>query len=380
MLGSSLKAKIIMLAVVSIGVVGAISLIAFFSLSSKVNSYDDLLRVDVQSVILVDKTTIAFKKQVQDWKNVLVRGHTEKDLNKYWGKFNETQRQVQDYAEQVLQSDISPEAKTLVKSFKAEHAKIYEQYRQGYRLYIDNGFDYKQGDSFVRGIDRQPTKDLEAASEIVMADVFKHAESLKSSSDTLVLLGVFMIVLAIAGVGAMSLYITVAKITRPISNIIKNIRRLADGNFDFQVKVRNNDELGEIGESIRQLQRKLVDSTDNINASMEVLKSTDETLADVSDHIRQGTQNQYTRTDQVASAMNEMSSTSKEVAQHAVDAAQASNEAEGAANSGEQVMGSAINTITRMRDHISSTTEVIQTLESNTTEVGTVLECDSRHR
>ena len=371
---NSLKAKILLLGLVSILTVGAISLIAFFTLSGKVDSYKKLIELDVAAVSTVDETTALFKKQVQEWKNVLLRGHNEKDLNKYWERFKDNQKEIQKRSSTLLALDIPATAKTHVRNFKEEHERIFSKYQEGYNLFINNSFDSRMGDQHVRGIDREPTKELEKASKIIVETVKSEAASLSASSNTIVTVGVSVIVLAVLAAGFFSFYLSSQKIAKPIENIINNVRRLAEGDFNFRLRVNNRDELGEIADSIRSLQEKLVSSTDDINVSMDVLRRTDETLSNISSSIQSGTENQYSRTDQVASAMNQMSSTSREVAQHAAEAADASKDAEDAADSGENVMESAISTISKMRDHISSTTEVITTLETNTTEVGTVLD------
>ena len=42
----------------------------------------------IQDIDKIRHVQVSFVTQVQEWKNTLIRGHKEKDYNKYWSKFN----------------------------------------------------------------------------------------------------------------------------------------------------------------------------------------------------------------------------------------------------------------------------------------------------
>ena len=374
MFNVTLKLKVLLLGLGSIAIVGGSALVSFWILTQKLHGYDELLEQKVHAANTVDVATIDFKVQVQEWKNVLLRGHVEKDRNKYWNSFKNTQQEIQTLANELIALDISADAKRYVVSFRDEHASIFSKYQEGYRIYVDQGFDFKSADRHVRGIDRMPTKNLEKAADLIFEEARIRGEELSRESDRVASIGALIIVIAVVVVGLVSRQIGINHITKPIDNIIKNIRRLANGQFKFTVKVQNTDEIGMMADNVRMLQSKLTESTDRINASMQVLRQTDESLSKASEQIRNDTQAQYAQTEEAASAMREMTAASEEVAVHATDASKASQSADEAAIHGEQVMSTAIQSISEMRDHISSTTEVIQKLEDDTTEVGKVLE------
>jgi methyl-accepting chemotaxis protein len=90
--------------------------------------------------------------------------------------------------------------------------------------------------------------------------------------------------------------------------------------------------------------------------------------------MAKGTEDQFSRTDQVATAMHEMSATAQEVARHAQEAARAAEQADQSAQQGDQVMQATIAAIDHMRNEIETTASVIRKLESDSGRVGKVLE------
>ncbi|WP_045860590.1 methyl-accepting chemotaxis protein [Teredinibacter purpureus] len=374
MLQLSLRAKVMLLGVVSVGIVGLVSVITFTILSVQTDDYRAMLEEEVTASFLMDRTALNYKRQVQEWKNVLIRGHTKNDLDKYWSRFQGLQTEIQSFASEILRKDLPTDAQRMVEEFKREHGAIYSTYTSAYGTFVSSGHDYKTADSSVRGLDRKPTENLEEAANIMEGLAQEHSSALKSQVASAITTSIVIVFIAVLIVGFGAHMIGHQQISKPIGMMTTNLRRLANGDFKFEVDRLSEDELGEMARSIDGLRQKLVASTDDIYIVMQELERTDTHLSQVSQAIQRGTQDQYARTDHAASAMTEMASTAKEVATHAAEASSASSDADEAAVSGERVMNSAITTMSRMKDHISSTTDVILSLERDTTEVGKVLD------
>ncbi len=134
------------------------------------------------------------------------------------------------------------------------------------------------------------------------------------------------------------------------------------------------DELGRLAVAANTLRDFLADTFSRLKRSTTDLDTAGGELNAIAELMAQGTHEQFERTDQVATAMTEMSATAQEVARHAAHAARAADEADQSAQDGETVMQSTIATITRMRNEISSTADVIQRLETDSGRIGKVLE------
>lgn len=370
----SIRRQILALGIGSMLAVGLVAMVAFIMLNRQVEHYQHLLDEQYAVALEADKTVLAFKRQVQEWKNVLLRGHDASNLNKYWGRFEEHQRDIQSSAIAIANSDVPPQARAKIQAFQAEHKAIFSKYQSGKQAFISSGYDHKAGDRAVSGIDRQPTKDLEEASEIITAAANDKAKQLAATTKTVFFTAGAALVSMMILVALAAAYIGSNKIAKPISEMVRHLDLLVRGNFSSRVDYWGQDEMGRMADGIRTLQAKLQGSTDKLSAVTNSLHAASESMEGVAKSIQTGTTSQYSRTEHSASAMTELSCTAKEVAKHASDAKRLSDQADEAAVDGEKVMNEAISTMHQMKDQIANTAGVIMSLEEDTSEVGKVLD------
>jgi len=70
----SLQTKVLLLMACSLAVVLAVSLAALSRVYGSIKELDRISREDFETQQAILRTTIAFKQQVQEWKDVLLRG------------------------------------------------------------------------------------------------------------------------------------------------------------------------------------------------------------------------------------------------------------------------------------------------------------------
>nr|WP_310741054.1 hypothetical protein [Ideonella aquatica] len=120
-----------------------------------------VFEVDVQGRVAderaADDMESHFKTQVQEWKNVLLRGSDAALLDKHWAAFQREEKQVDEIARALRRRLEVASDQALIDAFLAAHRKMAEAYRSGLEKFKASGMESSVGDLAVRGIDREPS-------------------------------------------------------------------------------------------------------------------------------------------------------------------------------------------------------------------------------
>jgi methyl-accepting chemotaxis protein len=150
---------------------------------------------------------VHFKKQVQEWKNILLRGNDKHLFDKHLRAFNEEDQKVNEYLKSLSQITSSsgmsvPQIADMIKV----HEKLGHQYREALKKYKQS--DIKSAvlvDKSIRGIDRQMTDDIDTMVLIIKNISEKRLKEMEATVKTKLeayqILSFFIIFLVIASVG-----------------------------------------------------------------------------------------------------------------------------------------------------------------------------------
>ncbi|WP_213941773.1 hypothetical protein [Pseudomonas sp. dw_612] len=157
----SLRFQTLALLMTSIVLILSISLAWLHFLSSNLQDYKDLIDGPLQASHMADEANLQFKVQVQEWKNVLLRGKNSADRDELWSKFEDQERRVQDILKHLsVLEGIDPAIKARVGKLSEEHRTLGDAYRKGRDAFVAANADSVAGDRAVIGIDRAVTKQM----------------------------------------------------------------------------------------------------------------------------------------------------------------------------------------------------------------------------
>ncbi|MFK3792979.1 methyl-accepting chemotaxis protein [Pseudomonas piscis] len=374
-LQKSLRGQILALLSGSLLAMLLIALACFQLLSNGVQSYRELIEGPLHSSQLIDEANLQFKIQVQEWKNVLLRGKQPQEMNKYWQQFEDRQRDVQNILGELAQTQgLETSLKSRVQRLSQEHLALGQAYQKARDAYVAGGADPSAGDAAVKGFDRAASEQM---SELVV-ELRKQGQQqslqISAAADRTVWLGILVMLISGLLIGLLSLWLVNRSLVEPIRQLIDYVAQLSRGQFSQRVDNTRQDELGKLAAAANTLRDFLAQTFTSLQRSASDLDTSSGELNSIATLMSQGTNDQFSRTDQVATAMNEMSATAQEVARHAADAARAADDADQSAQQGEQVMQSTIDSITQMRGEIANTATVIRRLEADSGRIGKVLE------
>ncbi len=375
MLQKSLRAQILALLSGSLLAMLLIALACFHFLSNGVQNYSQLIAGPLHTSQLIDEANLQFKVQVQEWKNVLLRGKQPADLAKYWGQFEDRQRDVQGIlGELANQKGLEPALKTRIDRLREEHRLLGAAYQKGRDAYVAAGADPTAGDAAVKGVDRAASDQMSELVAELRKQGTEQSAQISASADRTVWLGLLVMLASGLLIGLLSLWLVNRNLVEPIRKLIDYVTQLSKGRLVERVSSDRQDELGNLAAAANTLRDFLAETFNHLQRSAKDLDSASGELNAIATVMAGGTNEQFNRTDQVATAMNEMSATAQEVARHAADAARAADDADQSAQQGEKVMQSTIHSITQMRGEIANTATVIRRLEADSGRIGKVLE------
>ncbi|MGE3274012.1 MAG: methyl-accepting chemotaxis protein [Vicinamibacterales bacterium] len=105
---------------------------------------------------------VEFKTQVQEWKNILLRGRDADQRRKYRTAFTEASARVGQAAAAIADDATSNEVRALVGTFLAAHAALDEAYGRALPVFeAGDGRDPAAADAMVKGMDRPVTDALD---------------------------------------------------------------------------------------------------------------------------------------------------------------------------------------------------------------------------
>ncbi|MBD8732408.1 HAMP domain-containing protein [Pseudomonas sp. CFBP 13710] len=375
MFKTSLRAQVLALLASGLLILLLIALGSFKFLAASLDDYTALVAGPLRATELVDRANVQFKTQVQEWKNVLLRGKDAKAADKYWAQFEEQERAVAATLQALgelpgVPAGISQNAQRL----RAEHAVLGAAYRKGHDAFLASGADAASGDRAVAGVDRATSEQLNALVSELRTLADEQSLLINHRGHQAIIWGIAIMLVSGLLITALSLWLVNRNLVTPVRDLIDYVARLSQGHLAERVVSHRRDELGRLAVAANTLRDFLVDTFTRLQRSTANLDQASGELNTIAAVMLQGTSEQFERTDQVATAMQEMSATAQEVARHAAGAATAADDADREAQDGEQAMQATIHTITRMRGEIAVTGDVIRQLRDDSGRIGKVLE------
>lgn len=355
----------------------AMALIAFagiFSMQRSVDSLENVL-VDIKSLEkTADLANLDFKRQVQEWKNVLLRGADPERMERYWNSFLQLQNDVQQRVTQLVEGLSNfPQLQATAEQFLIDHRAMAQAYAEGRQAYINSGFDYRVGDSAVSGIDRAPSAAMEELGlELAQRANLASVQASERAATTLKIAIGLAVLFSLIILGAILIFVR-ASIIRPINTLKSGVQYIQRGQYDQPIHLKRRDELGDLAMTLDYLRRFLGDMINDLERSANALQNAISRLDTMSGGIARTTADQNDLSHQVATAIEQMEAASREVATNASETAEATNHTEQLARSGSDSMQRAQQTMQQLVSDTESTSASIGRLAQESENVGSVL-------
>ena len=354
-----------------------IAIVAGFYFKTSLDTGDDyssLVGNEMASALEAQDILANFKTQVQEWKNVLIRGDDAGQREKYWGRFQEREAEIQSQLDDLIPELTDPQAKKLMSQFQRAHKRMGDAYRRGFEAFVDSGYEHAAGDAAVAGIDREPAKLVEQATTRLRDYSLSYASDLKTTvEDSTWRIGSLLFSAIILGTIA-CVIVLIRSVVRPAQQLIGQLDKLGQGDLSDRTTLTRKDELGRLADTARTLHSFLSETGALMRSNVTQLEHTGSLIRNNADRVSAQSDQAHQRIDQIATAMNEMSATAQDVAHHAASVASQVNETAGQTQEADQQINQAVESMKRLTDQIQSSAETVNQLASDGRRVGDVMQ------
>lgn len=137
-----------------------------YRVSSVTSAYNHLIANEIQQRQTAQRLQTALKGQVQEWKNVLIRGADTEKFRKHTQELKAHDESIQKMVAELLPKVGDPEAKALFSEFQSAHEKMDSAYAEGLRVFTAGaGNNMQEADKVVSGVDRAANTILDKAAD-----------------------------------------------------------------------------------------------------------------------------------------------------------------------------------------------------------------------
>ncbi len=300
---------------------GAASTFLLYRCSEISASYTRLIDGEVAQAQQVRVAQVTFKKQVQAWKDILLRGRDDAALAKYTGEFHALGTQVEAQAAELGARVTDPEARQELAGFAEQHRVLTGQYESALADYRVNR-DSARADAAVKGKDRSPTNTLDSVVDRLtgLAEQLPAAETARlKRTQTMLAVMLAVVWLALAGW-------TVAfarSLGARLAGCVRFVQEIAGGDLTVESEgATANDELGELIAAMTEMRERLRGVVGSIQRVAERLTESASDVAGNSQQIARAVNEQRGQSTQVSAALEEMIASVREVTGHCSEAAQ----------------------------------------------------------
>jgi hypothetical protein len=243
--------KLLGISLGSVAIVSGLVVSLLFELKSESTGSTYILQGPVQEAQAALQAQVDFNLQVQQWNNILLRGDNPDALATYTAQFHQQEAKVKAEVATLEGKVDDPATKQVLSDFLTADDALSTKYQAAYNLDVKQNFDTRAADKLVGGQDRAPaslfdkvTTQLNA--RVVTAAAAQRAETTRQLTILLFVVGGLLIVDSIVYCG------TLLGILKRLGRLKAVSDRLAVADIKgLSIDISGNDEIGEIGESIK---------------------------------------------------------------------------------------------------------------------------------
>lgn len=377
-------AKLLLLAIVTsalFAALGGTGIYQMRKLAEEISADLNAAKTENKILVAIEGAHVHFKVQVQEWKNILLRGNDAARFDKYVGQFAEQEKKVQDFlAEAIVVMKEQGIAVAELQQLQGHHKEMGDKYRAALKSF--DKADPLSGhhvDELVAGMDRATGAGMEKAamqmeqhSQERITIETQRAETSYQRASTLF---TALTLLGLAVVITLSIVIQ-----RGIMRVLGGdpahaaavTRRIASGDLSEAITTRSDDQSSLLN-ALKHMQASLHDVIGQIRDAAGRLADDATKMSAASHQVALGSNQQSDAAGSMAAAVEEMTASIRQVSSSADDARKMAVAAGTLSREGEGVVKGAVAEINKIADSFKRSSELIVNLREQSTKISVIV-------
>jgi methyl-accepting chemotaxis protein-1 (serine sensor receptor) len=320
------------------------------------------------AVDVARKAQVDFKIQIQEWKNLLLRGRDREAFEKYKGEFVKKGTETREGFDELkgifgkLGLDLA-----VIDAAEKELTQLNDKYLEALKQYDASSSDAaKTVDALVKGMDREPTARIDK----IVSYVNENSASLRArnrdmlqsqaKAATNTMLAAIALLTVIAG--ALTYWI-IGSVIRPLHHAIEIAQTVASGDLTAQIDVVSKDETGQLLHALKDMNENLVRIVTQVRNGTDAIATGSSEIASGNLDLSSRTEQQASALEETASSMEEITSTVKQNADNAKQANQFAVNASEVAHQGREVVSQVVTTMDAINEASRKIVDIIGVID-----------------
>ena len=272
---------------------------------------------------------IDFKAQVQQWKDILIRGHNPPEMSDHRAGFEKSEKLVDEHLAALRQAMAALGTSTaqMADQCLAVHQALGQRYRTALATWkAGDPLAYRGVDGQLKGVDKPMAESLQTLAETTFLQSrlieLREQAAIRATIRWNTLFNGALLAAGILLAALISQVIT-TRIRRSLLEVTDGIGRMVAGDFSRGVQVRSRDELGRMAgdfnrlqASFRELFGQLREASAKVASGSTELSATAGEVAQTAQEIARFSETQRESAEHTAAAVSEFSSSIREVSGH----------------------------------------------------------------
>ena len=333
----------------------------------------------IQAAVLVARARAAFQTQIQEFKNMLLRGSDAAARETHTAAFKTRAAEVQSALSELAKqaSSVGIERSAVAELARALEA-VSAKYLAEYAKYDSSKADASAHavDKAVQGMDRKERDELGKLVEKIEKNALESSErerahmagELRSALATQALVGVMLLVV----IGLVTFQL-VRAITRKVAAVERGLEQVAAGDLTVRVDAGTGDEFAQMTTALERALEKLRGLIAGARDSAQRVAAASAELSSTSTQITVASTQQSEAASSMAAAIEEMTVSIGQVSEHSAEALKLAREAGELSDEGNREARTTAAEMAAIADSAGELTGIIQTLGAQSSQISKIV-------